>query len=667
MVGVVERKEPRKRKRSDDNADTAASSTNECAGKTQLRFFDVNEVVPRGVVAMAAEAPGRIAIARENGQIEICAVHQRIVSCLFVIPRLSKDSVITGLAWVGGRLFSCGLDAQIVEWDVNRRSPRSSSSSYGGAVFHMVYDGHSTIALACTDGSLRLFDVSKGSLVYTKALQAGALFIDPHNVAVSTADGIVRVHDVASGRVRSQMQSESGTHVTAMCVSVDGQSLVTGDTSGRTQFWSMDTFTVSRCLATHAADIRAVVVHAGLVHCTGIDHKIVSIDNDCTVVSEVRLHRSDVLCLASLNENAIVSAGMDAQICVQLAGEYSLSPPVFHVTADADASFVRVAARNNDDDSIDVFENGHRLARIETSRPLLTFAMAPDGSRIVTATTRSTHVLDILPNGTVRKAGTGLPPSSLVAFSSDSRSLVVVGLDGRLTLRHDGGEEDVAGQVPIANATRLCVSHGRIAVADADGAVNVFDLKDLSLVGTLPRFPSAITALQFQSPSIIAVALASLSFQLFDLDRASFTEWSVRNGAPVLRPDPNNRASLRLLRGGSSVSRIEFQPNDMSKAMLVASSFIAKVDLSVESPVTTAVPKSLTMHRAAVHHQNGSGVPDRVVRHSTAVSLLDFVGSPVALARFGDNGASVNIVATPWSLMRQRMQAPIHRHRYGAT
>lgn len=269
----------------------------------------------------------------------------------------------------------------------------------------MVYDGHSTIALACTDGSLRLFDVSKGSLVYTKALQAGsltassravsALFIDPHNVAVSTADGIVRVHDVASGRVRSQMQSESGTHVTAMCVSVDGQSLVTGDTSGRTQFWSMDTFTVSRCLATHAADIRAVVVHAGLVHCTGIDHKIVSIDNDCTVVSEVRLHRSDVLCLASLNENAIVSAGMDAQICVQLAGEYSLSPPVFHVTADADASFVRVAARNNDDDSIDVFENGHRLARIETSRPLLTFAMAPDGSRIVTATTRLVLRLEV--------------------------------------------------------------------------------------------------------------------------------------------------------------------------------------------------------------------------------------------------------------------------------
>ncbi len=51
------------------------------------------------------------------------------------------ESSISCLAWVadpkGGspRLFSGGLDGDIVEWDLRARKPKAVTSSFGGAVW----------------------------------------------------------------------------------------------------------------------------------------------------------------------------------------------------------------------------------------------------------------------------------------------------------------------------------------------------------------------------------------------------------------------------------------------------------------------------------------------------------------------------------------------------
>ena len=59
------------------------------------------------------------------------------------LPRRQEESALTSLAWVrdagskAWRLFSGGLDGQLLEWDLQGRRPKCSTDSYGGAVWAM--------------------------------------------------------------------------------------------------------------------------------------------------------------------------------------------------------------------------------------------------------------------------------------------------------------------------------------------------------------------------------------------------------------------------------------------------------------------------------------------------------------------------------------------------
>lgn len=193
-----------------------------------------------------------VAVARENGSIELwnsaawyCALvrldfhlrdSQRAtgLDCpphMQVIPG-KEEASFTSLCWAYDnvydqwRLFSCGLDGYVVEWDLRRRQPLATSSTMGGAAWHMAArpvhqpstsadDGPEDplIALATDDGAVRILAAEPGQpgLQYRSTAgraDARALCVawrpDGAVLYAGFSDGCIRAMDVQSGAAPTQ-------------------------------------------------------------------------------------------------------------------------------------------------------------------------------------------------------------------------------------------------------------------------------------------------------------------------------------------------------------------------------------------------------------------------------------------------------------------------------
>ena len=70
------------------------------------------------------------------------------------------------------RLLGSGLQGQIFEVNLHTMCVENQSDSYGGPVWMMDKNSNnSTVACACEDGSIRLFDLSSERIVYLRSIQ----------------------------------------------------------------------------------------------------------------------------------------------------------------------------------------------------------------------------------------------------------------------------------------------------------------------------------------------------------------------------------------------------------------------------------------------------------------------------------------------------------------
>jgi WD40 repeat protein len=119
------------------------------------------------------------------------------------------------------RLFTCGLDAMIVEWDFTRLKPLAVTSSLGGAAWHMAAQQQSAqeapgeedepdplVAVATDDGAVRIHaaEPTRPSLQFRKTVgrsDARALHVawraDGQVVFAGYSDGCISIIDVQGG------------------------------------------------------------------------------------------------------------------------------------------------------------------------------------------------------------------------------------------------------------------------------------------------------------------------------------------------------------------------------------------------------------------------------------------------------------------------------------
>ena len=237
-----------------------------------------------GAAASSSSGGGYLAVGRENGNVEVWALDGQ-----YCCHRLvgGDPSAAESVCWTSdGRVISAGLQGAVTLWDLTSLRPAETVDSYGGAVWDMAFcDATNTLAIACEDGCVRLFDydaqpgaIGGGCLTYRLAL-AGftgrslsvAWAPDGLRLFAGGSDGTIRrwtVGDVRPGSlpacdliVSTNTGGEGGeaTLIWALAVAADS-TVVSGDSKGFTKFWDTEHGTLNHEFRSHVADVLALAV-----------------------------------------------------------------------------------------------------------------------------------------------------------------------------------------------------------------------------------------------------------------------------------------------------------------------------------------------------------------------------------------------------------------------
>ncbi|KAI5056426.1 hypothetical protein GOP47_0028244 [Adiantum capillus-veneris] len=241
--------------------------------------------------------------------------------CVVTIPG-KKGASLSCLLWCPsrgtrrGRLFSAGLDGFITEWDLSTLQTKEVLKSYGGSVWQMALEpsptftgpegvsgshspeqssslstdsnsdsddgenvsgsndeqGELKVAVGCDDGCVRLFTANDGeSFVFKKSfprVQGRILSVawsrDAGRIVSGGSDGCIRCWDVRQLRELYRITAGQGgaSNGASLCIwSIltlwDG-TIVSGDSSGSTQFWDGKQGTLLQAHRGHTADVLAL-------------------------------------------------------------------------------------------------------------------------------------------------------------------------------------------------------------------------------------------------------------------------------------------------------------------------------------------------------------------------------------------------------------------------
>lgn len=309
----------------------------------------------------------------------------------------ADDAALTCVAWCGDasgtdrRLFSAGLDGQIIEHDLDTLRPLSITDSHGGAIWALAREpkqkarsgspfaldrcrrahpaaipcrsanpqaeGEHRFAVACDDGAVRIYTVEDGApgARYTRSLprtegRVLSLAWHPNGRVVVAGDstGCIRCWDLDAGRELLRITAGDGSGrelcVWALLVLPDG-TIVSGDSNGNTQWWDGNFGTRIQSLTQHGADVLALAASPDgrLVFSSGSDNQVAAFQlvasqgdgpAQWVFLSAKRPHTHDVRSLAMVSpkeqpgDALLVSGGNDAQVVAYPAAKFLKVHPI---------------------------------------------------------------------------------------------------------------------------------------------------------------------------------------------------------------------------------------------------------------------------------------------------------------------------------------------------
>ncbi|KAG8437525.1 hypothetical protein GDO86_008291 [Hymenochirus boettgeri] len=305
----------------------------------RVRFFDY---VPSGVRCMAySETTDRIALARNDGSVEV----YNLSACYYqetVIPGDEKRS-IESICWAAGdRLFSSGLNGEIIEYDLKRLCVKYTMDAYGGPLWNIAANATSThLAVSCEDGSVKLFAITSDSIVFEKNLdrQKGRILcLSWHPLGSYIATGSVnkiKVFSASSGHLKHVLMLDrrplAGQKHECVVWSVAVLScgeIISVDSSGKLQFWDLERGTLIRTYTVANCDILSLAVgktEDSLVVGTAegtifqFQHLAVQdgeVERQWVRTKPFRYHTHDVRAVAH-SRTALISGGVDGQLVIR--------------------------------------------------------------------------------------------------------------------------------------------------------------------------------------------------------------------------------------------------------------------------------------------------------------------------------------------------------------
>uniref|UniRef100_A0A4W5RDN8 UTP4 small subunit processome component n=1 Tax=Hucho hucho TaxID=62062 RepID=A0A4W5RDN8_9TELE len=265
----------------------------------RVRFFDY---MPTAIRAMAFNAhTERLALARMDGSVEIFNFTDHYFQEK-VIP--GKDSrSIESLCWVGGRLFSAGLNGEIAEYDLENLRPKYSLEAYGGPIWTVISNTQGTqLAIGCEDGTVKLFEVLEEHIQFERNLDR------QKGKRNSPSDCSLTYRLLVDRGIGGSKSRETVVWSVAF---LSDHTVVSGDSAGKVQVWDGHTGTLVKTHLVTKWDVflpdLAFQFIAPTLH---------QQDKEWVRTRTFKNHTHDVRALAEI-ETAIVSGGMDTHLVVR--------------------------------------------------------------------------------------------------------------------------------------------------------------------------------------------------------------------------------------------------------------------------------------------------------------------------------------------------------------
>ena len=306
----------------------------------RIRFVEYG---PKAVNCMALEDSDRerLAVCRQDGSIQVWSTTPRgyAWSVDFVIPSRAKRS-IDSVTWCNSRLFTAGLEGQLIEWDLENLAEKITADACGGPVWCIAGSNDKKfIATGCEDGSVRLFDIQYGGLEPGRTLNKQEFRVlslawskcDSIIVTGST-DSTIRIYNVSSRRIVSRISTdklrEKNTLIWAIHLTSD-MTIISGDSLGQTQFWDGKMGTLLKSFKSHEADVLAVCVSEDekSIYSSGIDSRIAEFkfetdenagDIEWRMTRKLRSVNHDIraLSVTKFHDKCLIAGGVDPRVSI---------------------------------------------------------------------------------------------------------------------------------------------------------------------------------------------------------------------------------------------------------------------------------------------------------------------------------------------------------------
>lgn len=245
-----------------------------------------------------------------------------------------NPSLLESLVWTpNGRLFSCGLNSYLNEYDLNNSRIKRSYSVRSGPVWTMALDSTNTlIALGTEESYICVFRIEDQMLDFDKVMDRNDSRIlslqwyrpndNTSQLIISGSIDYIKIWNYQTGRCIDYIKV-GNTGIVIWCLAVlEDFTIISGDSSGTTSFWDGKSSTLITSYNSHKADVLCLCVDSdqSTVYCSGVDPIIVQFTktfnkyNSWVNSTTRRLHTHDVRALTCVKPKWLLSGGIDTYL-----------------------------------------------------------------------------------------------------------------------------------------------------------------------------------------------------------------------------------------------------------------------------------------------------------------------------------------------------------------
>ena len=251
-----------------------------------------------------------------------------------VIHEDSSDPwMLEAIEWGrNGRLFSCGLNTFLNEYDLDNSCVKHPYAVTSGPAWCMTMDKEKTaIAVGTEDGFICTFKLNSEGLDFDKLLDRHEKRIlsicwyqkDQHSFIVGGSIDFIKIWNYKTLHCVDNIRLGKSELVVWSLAVLDDFTIISGDSSGTTSFWNGKTATLISSYQAHKSDVLTVSASHNqmFVYSSGVDpviHVFKKHQNTWVTSTDLHLHTHDVRTLKCAKSNWLFSGGVDTYLMKSL-------------------------------------------------------------------------------------------------------------------------------------------------------------------------------------------------------------------------------------------------------------------------------------------------------------------------------------------------------------